>query len=228
MSGGGGVAPFTITDPTTGEVKAVNWAAPAVNTVLHKFSEDEVRFILVYGRPFSPMSPWGVEGGGPMNEQQIDNIINYLYSIQLPQEGCDSEDPFCNGPGAPINAAYQEEVQAAAERAVADGTAASLGQALFNLDLAGGDASCARCHTKGWSWGDPQQSGGGALGPNLTGGSTVRQFPNRDEMIAFIANGSELGKRYGVQGQGSGRMPGFGAILTDEQIAAIVDYERGL
>jgi mono/diheme cytochrome c family protein len=228
MTAGGGVAPFTITDPTTGEVTAVNWAAPALNTVLYRFSESEVRYILVYGRPFSPMSPWGTAGGGPMNDQQIDNIINYLKSIQVPQEGCTAEDPFCNGPGAPINTAYTDEVQKAAEQAVADGKATSIGQALFNLDLAGGANNCARCHTKGWSWGDPQQSGGGAMGPNLTGGSTVRQFPDRDEHISFVGVGSENGKRYGVQGQGSGRMPGFNAQLTEEQIAAIVDYERGL
>ena len=47
-------------------------------------------------------------------------------------------------------------------------------------------------------------------------------------MIAFIKNGSELGKRYGEQGQGSGRMPGFGATYTDDQIKAIVEYVRGL
>jgi mono/diheme cytochrome c family protein len=47
-------------------------------------------------------------------------------------------------------------------------------------------------------------------------------------MIAFIKGGSEYGKRYGAQGQGSGRMPAFGAMLTDEQITAIVEYVRGL
>ena len=37
-------------------------------------------------------------------------------------------------------------------------------------------------------------------------------------MIDVHRDGSEYGKRYGVQGQGSGRMPGFGPMLTDEQI----------
>ena len=58
----------------TGEVRAVTWTAPALNTIFYRFSEDEVRYILVYGRPFSPMSPWGVDGGGPMNDQQIDTL----------------------------------------------------------------------------------------------------------------------------------------------------------
>jgi mono/diheme cytochrome c family protein len=47
-------------------------------------------------------------------------------------------------------------------------------------------------------------------------------------MITFIKGGSEFGKRYGVQGQGSGRMPAFGAVLTDEQITAIVEFVRSL
>lgn len=226
MNAGGGVAPYTITDPRTGEVRAVNWAAPALNTILYKFSEDEVRFILVYGRPFSPMSPWGVAGGGPMNDQQIQNIIEYLKSIQIPQDGCAEGDTVCDGGQAPQS--LRDDIQAAAEAAIAAGTASSLGEALFELDIAGGSYSCARCHTRGWSYGDPQVAGGGALGPNLTGGSTVRQFPLASDHATFIANGSELGKRYGQQGQGSGKMPGYGSLLTEEQINAIVEYERNL
>ena len=36
------------------------------------------------------------------------------------------------------------------------------------------------------------------------------------------------GAGYGPQCQGSGRMPGFGAMLTDEQMQAIVEYVRSL
>ena len=43
MKATGGVAPYTITDPATGEVEAVNWKAPALNTVLYRFSDDEVQ-----------------------------------------------------------------------------------------------------------------------------------------------------------------------------------------
>ena len=216
MKANGGNAPFAVTDPNTGEVKAVSWKAPALNTVYQRFSESEVRFILEYGRPFSPMSPWGTIGGGPMNEQQIQTLLDYLKSIQLPLEE------------AKMPKAKADEIQAEAERLVKAGAYKSVGEALFNLDIDGGAYSCARCHTKGWSYGDPQITGGGAFGPNLTGGSTVRQFPSQDEMIAFIKNGSEYGKKYGEQGQGSGRMPGFGATYTDEQIKAIVEYVRGL
>jgi len=225
----GGNAPFAITDVNTGEVKSVSWRAPALNTVLYRFSESEVTFILEYGRPFSPMSPWGLVGGGPMNEQQISNLIAYLRSIQVPRENCDNSlDDARTCVGGALPAPTQKELQMEAERLVSTGAYKTAGEALFNLDLNGGAYACARCHTKGWSYGDPQITGGGAFGPNLTGGSSVRQFPNQEDMIAFIKGGSEYGKKYGGQGQGSGRMPSFGGVYTDSQIKAIVEYVRGL
>jgi mono/diheme cytochrome c family protein len=234
MKAQGGVAAYTVQDPNTGEVRAVNWTAPALNTVLYRFSVEEVTYIITYGRPFSPMSAWGVAGGGPMNDQQISDLIAYLQSIQVPMEGCASGATICeNGHlpiGDPANPApnTQAAVQAAAEASVASGQYKSLGEALFNLDLNGGAYACARCHTKGWSYGDPQQSGGGAMGPNLTNGDTVRQFPNESDHVAFVETGSENGKKYGQQGQGSGRMPGFSQELSPVQIQAIVEYERSL
>lgn len=229
MQAVGGEAPFTVTDPVTQEVQAVNWKAPALNTAMYRFDESEIRFILDYGRPFSPMSPWGVVGGGPMNSQQIDNLIAYIKSIQIPRENCaeGEDDPrVCSSGNLPAN--LQADIQAAAEKAVADGTAASVGEALFNLDLASGAYSCARCHTLGWSYGQPGVSGQGAYGWNLTGGSVNSHFADDDQLLAFLKNGSENGKLYGLNGQGSGRMPGFGSLLTDEQIREIVDYVRSL
>ena len=227
--GSGGAAVYALTDSKTGEVREVSWKAPALNTIYYRFSESEIRFILEYGRPFSPMSPWGIAGGGPMNDQQIQTVLSYLKSIQIPREDCTvaTADPrVCDGGHLPK--VKQDEISAEAQRLVTAGTYSTMGEALFNLDLGSGNYSCARCHTKGWSYGDPQITGGGALGPNLTGGSAVRQFPVKNDMVNFIKAGSEYGKRYGEQGQGSGRMPAFGAMLTDEQINAIVDYVRGL
>ena len=62
----------------------------------------------------------------------------------------------------------------------------------------------------------------------MTGGSTNSHFANEEDMVNFIKNGSEFGKLYGINGQGSGRMPGFGSVLTDEQIRAVVEYVRSL
>jgi mono/diheme cytochrome c family protein len=229
MNANGGVAAYSVTDPKTGQVKAVDWKAPSLNTVLYRFSEEEVRFILDYGRPFSPMSAWGTIGGGPLNDQAVQTLIDYMKSIQIPRENCG--DPKENAricADGHLPESLNKEIIGEAQRLVTNGTYGSLGEALFNLDTGGGAYSCARCHTKGWSYGDPQVTGGGALGPNLTGGSSIRQFPSKADMISFLKSGSELGKRYGEQGQGSGKMPGFGNIYTDEQIEAIVDYVRSL
>ena len=228
-NGGGGVAAYNIADPATGEVRAVNWKAPALNTIFYRFSEEEVRFILVYGRPFSPMSPWGVAGGGPMNEQQIDTLLAYLHSLQIDREGCaEGEDDVKTCASGHLPTDDQDAIGAAALKAVEDGDAETYGEALYNLSINSGAYSCARCHTPGWSWDEPGVSGQGGLGPNLTGGRAGTVFPNEADMIDFIKNGSVLGAKYGIQGQGSGKMPGFGAMLTDEQIKAIVEYVRSL
>lgn len=225
----GGVAAYNITDPNTGAVRVVQWKAPALNTVTYRFSDDEIRYILVYGRPFSPMSAWGTEGGGPMNEQKIDTLIAYIHSIQIPREGCieaEQGDPQC--PTGHLPTELQDEIDAAADAAVKDGTAKTRGEALFNNAMASGAYGCARCHTNGWSYDEPGKPGQGAMGWNLTGGSVNSHFPNEQDMIDFIKNGSERGKKYGVQGQGNGNMPGFGSTLTDEQINEIVEYVRSL
>lgn len=227
MNGPGGNAPYTMTDSKTGEVKSILWKAPAINTVFYRFDDSEVRFILNYGRPFSPMSPWGIDGGGPLNAQQIDTLLAYLHSIQIPREDCivaDANPLNCDGGHLPV--AEQDKIQAAAQKSVDDGTFDSIGEALFNLELGSGAYGCARCHSPGWSWGEPGQTGSGAYGWNLTGGATNTHFATEEEMIKFIKAGSKFGAKYGIQGQGSGRMPGFGGFLTDEQIQQIVNYVR--
>lgn len=216
MEATGGVAPYTINDANGEFVASVEWQAPALNTVLLRYSEEELFDILVYGRPFSPMPAWGIEGGGALNDQQVGNLIAYIKMIQIDA------------------ATAQTQATEALARAMESGEFASEGEALFNLGLydgfAGGAYSCGRCHTQGWSYGEPEVEGGGALGPNLT--AVREQFPGGSagfgEQVEFVSTGSEQGIAYGRHGQGSGRMPGFGEMLTQEQIQAIVEYERNL
>ncbi len=80
--GVGGGADFV--DPRTGA--SVTWAAPSLNDVFYRYDDEEVRFWLIWGRQGSPMPAWGVEAGGPLNDQQLDFVIEYLKSIQIPQE----------------------------------------------------------------------------------------------------------------------------------------------
>ena len=76
----------------------------------------------------------------------------------------------------------------------------------------------------------PVADGTGAFGPPLA--NVLQQFPGATlgpkDQTDFVCNGSDQGVRYGQNGQGTGRMPGFGSMLTDEQIQAIVEYVRGL
>ena len=142
------------------------------------------------------------------------------------------------------------------------------GKYLFSNPAGSNQYNCARCHTKGFSYNGASVTdlngkplfpsglipGGGFFGPNLTGGLTTRQFETVQTHVDFITAGSKIGVKYGQYGQGTGRMPGFGArtedrcqippdpgvggppvadcvypaILTTEQIAAIVAYERSL
>ncbi len=82
--GSGGAAPVTITDSEGNFVATVSWAAPSLNTVLSRYSEDEVRHVLNYGRN-NVMPAWGAPGGGPLTPQQIEYLIRYMRRIQIPE-----------------------------------------------------------------------------------------------------------------------------------------------
>jgi mono/diheme cytochrome c family protein len=255
--GTGGQAPYTILDGEGEFVASVNWRAPALDTVLLRFSREEVEFIINYGRPFSPMPGWGAEAGkGPLSPQQVSNVIDYLASIQLTPEEAQRQaaEGLASELGVIDEDATDEEIDEAIEQIDYDDPAT--GEALFNLDIAGGAYACARCHTRGWSvitegedavtpadadlsdyTGFPD--GSGALGPNLTGNLIPRQFANYQALVEFITTGSIDGEAYGNNGIGSGKMPGFGdnpnteevegdGMLTPEMIAAIARYEASL
>ena len=205
----GGAATFLLPPSQPGDLaKTVSWTAPSLNDVLLRFSTDTVTQIITYGRPGTPMPAWGLAGGGPLPDQPIEDLVNYLQSIQIkPEEAMK------------INTAKAEQI-------LKGNPGISEGQALFM-------AACARCHTKGWSYGQPDvMGGGGAFGPNLTNGVELRQFPPLAGGVAkhveFVTTGSGFQKPYGSQGIGSGRMPGFGQELSARQIDEIVLYERGL
>lgn len=282
--GVGGVAAWTLTDADGQFIEQVEWKAPALNTVLNRYSMDEVTYIITYGRGNTPMPPWGAEGGGPLTVQQIQELVAYFESIQLSAEDMRAEvnkslvDRYVNGridqeaedqgidelddeAATELRSSIADEMKDALTAEVQghldegtydynlDGIFSSieLGQAMFNLGLedgtAGGAYSCGRCHTKGWTYGQPEVEGGGRLGPNLTGHSTWRQFEFADH-VAFVTEGSKLGQAYGSGGMGTGQMPGFGFnanaeeegakllpdqfMYTQEQIEAVVEYERSL
>ncbi len=80
--GSGGVAPYV--EKRSGI--AVEWAAPSLNDVFFRYAKDEVNFWVTYGRGNTPMPAWGIPGGGPLNEQQVEDVVNYLATIQVTQD----------------------------------------------------------------------------------------------------------------------------------------------
>jgi len=110
--------------------------------------------------------------------------------------------------------------------------AADMGVSEDDAELAVGlfNAYCARCHTGGYSAGPSfeQGAGSGAWAPALWEGRSVVQFPDAADQISFIISGSQNAVGYGINGIGSGRMPGFGNVLSEDQIRLIVEYERSL
>ncbi|MFZ2550234.1 MAG: cytochrome c [Candidatus Microthrix subdominans] len=292
--GVGGVATFVITDEQGEFVDQVQWNAPALNTVLWRFSVDEVRYILNYGRPGTPMAAWGLPGGGPLTEQQIDQVIDYLWSVQLKPEEMtkeiddavsqidkglaqrmmdvrqvneDKAAAYSEFSGTqktvadlplPVDPVQAKEAGAEAEdqglapderkfamSRLDEADELQLGEILFNLDVASGAYSCARCHVPGAAYGQGGETFDdlqyGAMGPRLQGIET-RSTPN--EHFEFIMSGSEDGVKYFSRSVGSGKMPGFGlnpnadaegvpqlgtlGMYDPSQVWSVVTYERNL
>ncbi len=92
------------------------------------------------------------------------------------------------------------------------------------------NGSCARCHTGGFSAGSTFEigPGRGAWGPAINAGRTGVQFPDIEGHIEFIITGTDSAAPYGVNGIGTGKMPGFGSSLSEDDIKLIALYERTL
>lgn len=72
--GPGGEGGFAATDPS--------WPAPPLDNVFARYTRDEITRIIRQGRPGTPMPPWGIEFGGPLNEQKLDDIVNFIVGLQ--------------------------------------------------------------------------------------------------------------------------------------------------
>jgi mono/diheme cytochrome c family protein len=70
--GGGG---FAATD--------TSWPAPPLKNIYARFTRVEVKRIISQGRPGTPMPSWAIEFGGPLNDQKIEDVLNYLDTIQV-------------------------------------------------------------------------------------------------------------------------------------------------
>ncbi len=226
-NGVGGQTSYVITDANGKYVQTVTWNAPALNTVLWRFSQTEVLDILTYGRPGTPMQPWGVTGGGALSQQQLQDLVDYLWSIQLPLKTIQSNvldaikehDPLLEAKLVAVQKKNGELTDPLSYECD-DGKFAcldthdqlELGEILFNLNsVASGAYSCARCHVPGFSFGEPWESidvtARGRYAPNLVG---IEHDLTEQQQFALVMQGSTYGKIYGGNHIGSGRMPAFG------------------
>ena len=285
VDAGGGQAPFVLqpeadicqakenqNNPAVPQClsQQVAWQAPPLNTVLLRFDPDQVAQIITYGRPGTPMPPWGVASGkGVLGPQGIDDLVNYLQSIQISQKKAQEQATaaiaqYKKDATTVVSTTQdsltsaQSDLAAAQARGAAPATVAALQANVTQLqaELASAQANntqvqglsegavlfrlnCARCHTKNWSFADPTKlnqpqparQGSGAFGPPLTDGTVLLQFPGaagRDMQLTWVSAGVPANQQFGVRGISSGRMPHFGKILSANQIAEIVDYERSL
>jgi len=322
--GGGGTVKYTLSN---GE--QVTWKVPPLNTVLLRFTEDpkcvdpdlrptlqcSVTDIITFGRAGTPMQAWGVAGGGPKNDQSIQDLIAFLRTIQLTPEEAQAQaaKDLASARTAPQDAIVAAQKQLATDRATLSTARADAQKALQTpgasdaeltaacdrlakqvesgkgtVDRAQGlacrnytaaqatvtadenalawtrewalrranvsdgqllfELNCARCHTAGWSTFDPTvpadapgganslglPGGGGGLGGGIgfnIRGSEIQRFGTDIEggfesQVQFVTDGSVPFKEYGSNGNGTGKMPGFGKMLTPDMIKEVVGYER--
>ena len=96
LSSGGGLVPNGFVNPVTQE--RVQYAAPPLNDVFQRWDEEIVRFTIERGRPGTPMPTWGVEYGGPMTQQMVDDVMAWLASLPGNQEGPEPLSEDCQEP----------------------------------------------------------------------------------------------------------------------------------
>jgi mono/diheme cytochrome c family protein len=81
--GQGGTVPFT----PEGSEETVLYPVPALVDVCGRLTVDEIRTTIEQGREGTPMPSWSIRYAGPMNDQQIIDLIEYIISIQELPEG---------------------------------------------------------------------------------------------------------------------------------------------
>jgi mono/diheme cytochrome c family protein len=99
----GGSVPFT--NPDTG-VFTPAYPVPSLNNVCGRLPVDhpdakgvDIRDTIMQGREGTPMPSWSIRFAGPMNDQQIQDLILYIVSIQ---KGVPDDQNFCLNPSLAI------------------------------------------------------------------------------------------------------------------------------
>jgi mono/diheme cytochrome c family protein len=176
--------PDTITEDTPEACRPVQvtWEAPALNVAGLRYDRDALTEIITFGRPGTPMPAWGVESGeGVLQSQSIDDLVNYVESIQISperaqrqateelegaleqaNEDVESAQEAVTTAQAAVEEATNADEQESAEEdfAAAEEALAAAIESRDQVEAASDGQllfqfNCARCHTKGWSYYDP-------------------------------------------------------------------------
>jgi mono/diheme cytochrome c family protein len=182
-----------------------------------------------------PTNPASV-GGEPDSDTaatMVGNLVSLHTSLEVTTENFDKlREQEVGGleflEAASDAVAWEIDFEGVAASMDADVEAAERAVGLFN-------SNCARCHTAGFSAGVPftQEAGSGGFGPALWDGRPTVQFgeatenPADDLLVRFLTRGSEAQTPYGLNGFGSGRMPAFGALLSEADLELLAAYLRG-
>jgi mono/diheme cytochrome c family protein len=210
---GGGIATPPFKDPVTGNI--LNYKAPPLNNVFQRWDEEVIRFTIERGRPGTPMPAWGVEYGGSMTPQMVDNVITWLKTLPGNNEPPPALSDGCQKPTA-LN-----DVQC--------------GREIF-------EARCAVCHgPEGQGKEDPTLSDTSLEDPDT--GKLIQGPTWYQGMALWNGDVEHLEKNLHFLTIMNGRrfafMPPFGEApsqgipiplypLTDAQIEAVLAYERTL
>jgi mono/diheme cytochrome c family protein len=200
LSAAGGFASPKFEDPVTGKT-INNYAAPPLQTVFQRWDEEVIRFTIERGRPGTPMPAWGVDYGGSMTTQMVDDVMAWLQTLPGNQTGPEiSED--CQKPTG--------------------STMMSCGQEIF-------EARCAVCHgPQGQGKDESGESEETAWFQGMALWKGKVKHLTKAQHITTVTNG----RRFAFMPP-HGEAPSQGIPippypLTEEQIEAVVTYERSL
>ncbi len=178
-----------------------------LNNVFNRWDEEVVRFTIERGRPGTDMPTWGVEYGGSMTSQMVDDVIAWLKTLPGNQE-----------PPAQLAEACKPGEPAAAD--------CSTGKQIF-------EARCAVCHgpegqgKEGRSDdGDPETLPVWYPGAALWKGDV--KHLDEQAHLSTIQNGRRFAFMPAFAEAPAQGIPAPNYPLTEAQIRAVMEYERTL
>jgi mono/diheme cytochrome c family protein len=256
VDGSGGSAPFTLQpedptcDPDADVTEAtpeqcrpvrVTWQAPALNVAGLRYDRAALTQIITFGRPGTPMPAWGVESGeGVLNTQSIDDLVNYVESLQITpdkakQEATEQLEGARDQAQTDVDdaqtavteaqtalAAAPPDQREEAEQTLAEAEEAVVAAVAYRDQVVAAtdgellfQFQCARCHTKGWSYYDPLDPSAAPLPGPQGGGAFGPNLTEGSEQRQFPgATGVDQQIQFVAEGVAANRPYGVRGISS--------------